>query len=83
MYCAIYKSLKKNDTYLYMAEKDNFSKVPEPLLQALGKPVYVMELELSVERKLAKEDVKEVMKNLEERGWHLQMPQTDEWLVHH
>ena len=83
MFCAIYKSLKKFDTYLYVAAKDDFSRVPEFLLKLLGQPVHVMDLELTAERKLAQEDIVEVMKNLQERGWHLQMPKKEEWLEAH
>ena len=79
MRCTVYKSLKKQDTYLYLASKDDFSKVPESLMKLLGAPVHVMDLELSPERKLAQEDVAEVLRNLEERGWHLQMPGQEEW----
>ena len=79
VYCAIYKSAKKLDTYLYMATKDDFSRVPEALLDILGKLIYVFDLELTSERKLAREDVNEVMRNLHEQGWHLQMPQKEYW----
>lgn len=79
MQCAIYKSLKKQDTYLYLAAKDDFSNVPESLLKLIGEPVHVMDLELFPERKLAQEDTAEVLHNLRERGWHLQMPRQDEW----
>lgn len=79
MQCAIYKSLKKQDTYLYLATKDNFTCVPESLLKLVGEPVHVMDLELLLERKLAQEDTAEVLKNLQERGWHLQMPRQEEW----
>lgn len=80
MQCAIYKSRKKQDTYLYLAAKDDFSRVPEPLLQLIGQPVHVLDLELSPDRKLAQEDAAEVLRNLQERGWHLQMPRQNEWL---
>ena len=80
MFCVIYKSLKKQDTYLYVAGKDDFSRVPESLLRLLGTLVPVMDLELTPERKLAQEDVVEVMKNLQERGWHLQMPRVEDEL---
>jgi len=83
MFCAIYKSPKKYDTYLYVAAKDDFSRVPESLLKLLGQPVHVMDLELTAERKLVQEDVAEVMRNLQERGWHLQMPKKEEWLRAH
>jgi uncharacterized protein YcgL (UPF0745 family) len=79
MFCAIYKSLKKYDTYLYVAAKDDFSRAPESLLKLLGQPVHVMDLELTAERKLAQEDVAEVMRNLQTQGWHLQMPKKEEW----
>ena len=77
MYCVIYKSKKKQDTYLYVAAKDDFDAVPETLLGLLGEPVYVMELDLSQIRKLAEEDIQQVMKNLQEKGWHLQLPPQD------
>ena len=81
MQCAIYKSHRKQDTYLYLAARDDFSRVPESLLKLLGEPVHVMDLELSLERKLALEDTAEVLRNLHERGWHLQMPRQDDVLA--
>ena len=81
MLCAIYKSRKKQDTYLYTATKDDFSRVPEALLKLIGEPIHVMDLDLSPERRLAQEDVAEVLRNLQEHGWHLQMPRRDEWLA--
>jgi uncharacterized protein YcgL (UPF0745 family) len=80
MQCAIYKSRKKQDTYLYLTAKDDFSRIPEPLLKLIGEPIHVMDLDLSPERKLAQEDAAEVLRNLHERGWHLQMPRQDAWL---
>ncbi|MDG4553411.1 MAG: YcgL domain-containing protein [Candidatus Competibacter sp.] len=81
MQCAIYKSRKKQDTYLYVATKDDFSNIPDALLRLLGEPIHVMDLELHPERRLAQEDVTEVLRNLQERGWHLQAPRQDEWLT--
>ena len=74
MNCAVYRSTKKRDTYLYLLHKDDFSQVPEALLQALGTPVHVMDLELTPERQLARENTATVMHQLDERGWLLQMP---------
>ena len=81
MQCAIYKSRKKQDTYLYLAARDDFSRVPEALLKMLGEPVHVMDLDLSPERRLAQEDVADVLRNLREHGWHLQMPRQDDPLA--
>jgi hypothetical protein len=77
----IYKSTKKDELYLYISKKDNFSDVPQELYDSMGKePVFVMELELSADRPLAREDVNTVMKNLETQGFHVQMPPRPEKL---
>lgn len=84
MYCAIYKGRKRQDTYLYLANKDDFARVPDTLITLLGTPLHVMDLELSPKRKLAQENVIEVMQNLQKRGWHLQLPRTQtDWLGIH
>jgi uncharacterized protein YcgL (UPF0745 family) len=71
----IYKSSKKDELYLYLATKDDFSMIPQTLFDSMGKePVFVMELALSPDRTLAREDVNAVMKNLETKGFHVQMP---------
>jgi hypothetical protein len=77
----IYKSTKKEELYLYIANKDDFSDVPQELYDSMGKePVFVMELELSAERPLAREDVNTVMENLATQGFHVQMPPRPEKL---
>ncbi len=71
----IYKSTKKEELYLYIANKDDFSNVPQALFDSMGKePQFVMELELSADKPLAREDVTKVMANIESQGFHVQMP---------
>ena len=72
--CWIYKSPKKDEMYLYVNKQDCFDDVPEALLSRFGQPVFVMELELSPLRKLAREDSKTVINNLQQQGFYLQMP---------
>jgi uncharacterized protein YcgL (UPF0745 family) len=72
--CWIYRSPRKDEMYLYVCCEDDFSAVPEPLLKRFGTPQRVMNLTLSPERKLAREDVNQVLKNLQSQGFHLQMP---------
>ncbi|MDD2758782.1 MAG: YcgL domain-containing protein [Methylomonas sp.] len=74
MLCFIYKSLKKDELYLYLDKRDDFSSVPEALYNSLGRLEFVMELQLSADRKLAREDVTRVMTSLETRGFFVQMP---------
>jgi uncharacterized protein YcgL (UPF0745 family) len=71
----IYKSSRKAELYLYITQKDDFSNVPQALYDSMGKePIFVMEIELTPERKLARENVTTVIKNLETKGFHLQIP---------
>ncbi|WP_456373444.1 YcgL domain-containing protein [Thiolapillus sp.] len=72
--CWIYRSSKKDEMYLYLAEEDNFEAVPEPLMARFGKPVWVMFLDLDARRKLARADVENVMRQLQNEGYYLQMP---------
>ena len=60
--------------YLYMKEKADPNELPEQLRELVKGLSFVMALELHSERKLAREDVEQVMKNIEEKGYHLQMP---------
>ncbi len=77
MYCHIYRSNRKVDTYLYLVAKDDFSAVPGALLKVFGEPEFSFSFDLTAERQLAKEDAVEVLDNLEKQGYHLQV-QDDE-----
>ena len=74
MQCAIYKGSKKIDHYLYIEKEDDFSRVPQALLDMLGCLKRVISLELSAERPLAQADVNDVMRQLTEQGYYFQMP---------
>lgn len=74
MQCFIYKSLKKEYLYLYINNKDDFSRVPEALFNSFGQMEFVMDLELTPERKLANEDAGKVIASLNEKGFFVQMP---------
>ena len=74
MHAYVYKSLKKADTYVYLAARDDFTRLPEPLRTQLGPLQFVLEVALMPERKLAREDAAVVMENLAMRGFHLQFP---------
>ena len=69
----IYKGSRRAETYLYVAEKDNFEPVPEELLDAMGTLALVMELEIDEQRQLARVDAKEVIKNVLGAGYFLQL----------
>ena len=61
------------DTYLYLQVKDDLSEIPEELLRVFGEPEFSFSFDLTQNRKLAKEDTVEVLENLQNQGYHLQL----------
>lgn len=81
--CSIYRSTRKDGMYLYVPREKGLTEVPEPLLKLFGKPEHAMDMVLTEERKLAREDILQVLANLKDQGYHLQMPpQQEGWIVH-
>jgi uncharacterized protein YcgL (UPF0745 family) len=74
MQCVIYKGRKKPDSYLYVEHENDFSRVPQPLLDMLGELEWVMTLELSSRERLAQVDPQQVAQLLQEQGYFLQLP---------
>ena len=64
MLCAIYKSLRKPGCYLYISKRDDFSAVPEVLMQSFGKPQFLMPFNLKGSKPLVHVDKNEVMEKL-------------------
>lgn len=74
MQAYVYKSRRKADTFVFLREREAFTLLPEPLRSSLGPLEFVLEVALTPERKLAREDAATVRANLHERGFHLQFP---------
>ena len=69
----VYKSVKKLCTYLYLEERDNFSKLPAGLLDAFGMPKFVMVFSAARHPVLPKITIDELMKALDEKGYLLRV----------
>ncbi len=74
MQCVVYKSRKQFDYFLFVEKEDEFAQVPEGLRQMLGTLEKVMDLQLDERCSLAQADTATVMRQIEERGYYLQMP---------
>lgn len=81
MFCVIYRSPLRDQTYLYVEKKDDFSRVPEELLKGFGKPQLAMVLSLTQREKLAGADINKVKQALSEKGFYLQLPPPPESLL--
>ncbi len=74
MQAYVYKSQRKADTFVYLARKDDFQCLPEPVRGQLGDLGFVLEVALTPERRLARENPDVVRANLASRGFHIQFP---------
>ena len=73
-HCYIYRSKRKDELYLFLAEEEDFDCIPETIRKSLGQLEKAMELDLTPASKLARSNAAEVLKNLKEHGFHIQMP---------
>ncbi len=81
MLTAIYKSPRKDQTYLYLKQRDDFKVVPDALLKTFGNPQLVTVLDLSRRTELAGADLAKVQAALIEQGYYLQLPPPPEDLL--
>ncbi|WP_028292508.1 YcgL domain-containing protein [Oceanobacter kriegii] len=72
--CDVYKSRKKDETYLYVSRKDGLERVPEALLEMFGKPELALTLIITAEKQLARYTGEQVLESIDDKGFFLQMP---------
>ncbi|MBP6383042.1 MAG: YcgL domain-containing protein [Pseudomonadales bacterium] len=78
--CAVYRSRRNPDTYLYVDHHEGLSRVPEALARELGGTERAMTLVLTPGRRLARTTATEVLRAIREQGYYLQMPPLPEAL---
>lgn len=79
MQCHVYRSRRKPGSFLFVPEKDDFSRLPEILLNIFGEPEFSFTFDLSPERRLViKAEAGEVMRVIRENGFYLQLPPNEE-----
>ena len=74
MQAYVYKSRRKADTFVFLAARDDFTRLPEPVRVQLGELAFVLEVALTPERRLAQSDPQLVRANLAAHGFHVQFP---------
>lgn len=60
--------------YLYLSAEDAIDVISEELLHSFGTPVFVLSMELTAQRKLARADACTVLAALQQDGYFLQLP---------
>jgi uncharacterized protein YcgL (UPF0745 family) len=74
MQCSVYKSHRQSDYFLFVSREEGLSRLPDGLKRLLGRLEKVMDLELHPRRLLAQADARQVMRQIAECGYYLQMP---------
>lgn len=72
--CSIYKSSKKEEMYLYVRKTEALTRVPEALLALFGRPKLFGTLMITPDKKLARVEAIQVLSDIVEKGFYLQMP---------
>jgi len=72
--CLIYRSAKKEETYVYLPIGKTLSDLPDELQNRFGEAVFVMKLEIGEDTKLARVHPAQVLSAIEEHGYFLQLP---------
>ena len=76
--CSIYKSSKKAEMYVYIEKIKGIKAIPEKLLGFFGSPIHVADMLLTEDKKLARADAKQVLFDISDKGFFLQMPPVEE-----
>jgi len=74
----VFKGSRKADTYVFVDYQEGLSRVPEALLAQLGTTSEVMSLKLTSERTLARANANDVLRQIDDVGFYLQLPPTDD-----
>lgn len=70
----VYRSTKLADAYLYLAAERPFEDLPETLRQRFGQGVFVMDLVINAQLKMARMDPVKLLEALQRDGYALQLP---------
>ncbi len=78
MKCLVFRCGRKDEMYLYLPysedEKTLIETLPEDLLKLTGGLQKALELEITIDRKLARVKAADVLSALQDKGYFLQMP---------
>ncbi|MEO9654693.1 YcgL domain-containing protein [Marinomonas sp.] len=78
----VFRSSKHDEMYLYVEKSTGLKKVPEELMVRFGKGISAMTMLLTKESKLARSKPENVINDIREKGFYLQLPPAkDDYLL--
>ncbi len=78
----VFRSSKHDGMYLYVEKSLGLKDIPEELMTRFGKGISAMTMLLTTESKLARATPENVIKDIREKGFYLQLPPAkDDYLL--
>ncbi|WP_094751776.1 YcgL domain-containing protein [Psychromonas sp. CD1] len=74
MLCAVYKSFRKSQTYIFVSKRDDFTDIPKTLLEMFGPPQLISMMNLKKGRQLARINADNIIHAIQTHGYYLQLP---------
>ncbi len=74
MLCTIFKGSREQEMYVYVPREAGADNIPEELQKRMGVLKEVMTLEISPQRKLARASAETVLRDIQDKGFYLQLP---------
>lgn len=72
--CEVFRSPRREGMYLYVDRAEGLARVPDAMLSGFGEPESVMVLAIDENKRLARAQAPDVLTDIEQRGFYLQMP---------
>ncbi len=72
--CAVFRSRRNPDTYLFVDHQEGFARVPEALLHEFGGAERAMTFALTPDKRLARASAVDVIRAISQNGFYLQLP---------
>lgn len=81
MQCYVYKGDRKAEYFVYLEHKIDLDEpqkwLPTSIITLLGELEFVLEFELTPDRNLSQAEAPQVLSDIAEQGFYLQMPKKD------
>lgn len=81
MQCYVYKGDKKEDNYLFLNYEFDAGRIPSEfpaaILRMMGELSQVLEFDLHPDRVMPQADAKQVLADIESKGYYLLLPKKD------
>lgn len=77
MQCYVYKACNKENHYLYLPKQIEDAELPQALSRLLGDLKFVLEFKLTDQRNLPNADSRQIVQQINDAGYYLQMPRKD------